>query len=256
MRGSIATLAGSSIDATFSLSLHGLDRLSAWLKEHSVTKVALLQGRSCWPWQAEKQRPRKFEGPVNLACWLDYEGPDVFARISSDAAWQPVMLSLRDQFALFVVKPAAAGGAYAIPSNRGAPRALATMLARGDFIAEYPKPALERLIDQLANCSPAVLQECLSFFEAESHGHWHNRARAKIARRLKHCDLPQVKRQQLVAAIERRLMEGRFTEQFKDQLRLMIHLDRDASLQTGILAKECPVPHVQRYGMWLVDRLS
>ena len=51
-----------------------------------------------------------------------------------------------------------------------------------------------------------------------------------LARRFKHCQLGRTHRDQLVACIARRLTEGNFSEQFKDQLRLALHLDRQAIL--------------------------
>jgi len=247
----IAGPAATFRDSRFPLSIEGLEGLQAWLSLEKVQKAALLQGGSAWPWQVEKARRRDVSGPLNLAYWLEYAGPDALARVADDAAWQPVMLALRDHFMLFVVQPASAGGPYPVPDSRNTPRTLATMLAQGDLIAAYPKAGLERLIDQLAGCEPSAIEECLAFFTAESQGHWHNRARAKIARRLKHCALAQAERMRLVQAVEARLIEGRFTEQFKDQLQLMLHLDAETAARASASAMQSRLAYVQKYGAWL-----
>lgn len=256
VHASVSTERAPVVDSVFPLSEDGLERLAQWLKQHGVAKVALLQGGLAWPWQVETQRRRPLSGPLNLAYWLEHEGPDALARVGPEAAWQPVMLALRDQFALFLVKPSSAGGPYPLPVNRDASRTLASMLASGGFAAEYPKQALDRLIDRLADCHPKAVEESLSFFAAESRGHWHNRARAKIARRLKHCELDDIDRQRIVRVIERRLVEGRFSEQFKDQLRLMLRLDADAAARASASAQQHAAPYVRMYGAWLADRVA
>jgi hypothetical protein len=235
---------------TFAISLAGLADCARWLREQGVTGAALLQGSAAWPWQAESQRRRRIAGPVDLGYWLVHEGPDALARVAPEAAWQPIMLALRDELTLFLVRP----GDFAIPVNRDTARTLAAMLAQGRFIEAYPKPALVRLIDRIPGDEAAVTA-CLSFFLAESRGHWHNRARAKIARRLKHCRIDAPMAARLVQVIARRLIAGNFTEQFDDQLRLLLHLDRPAAEIASAQALQTPPPFVRRYGAWLADRL-
>ncbi|HEY0650629.1 hypothetical protein [Phenylobacterium sp.] len=224
---------------SFALSPAGLSALAEWLRRRRVRKVALLQGDQAWPWQQEgAPRPT---GPPNLADWFAYRGE---ARIDPEAAWQPVLLALKDEFTIFLVR------------SRDTPRRLAERLAAGDFLEAYPKAALEGLIDDLAAGRPGALEECLAFFAASTRGHWHNRARAKIARRLKHHDLADGTRRRLVAVIERRLVGGDFTEQFKDQLHLLQHLDPTAAAAAASVASGSAQPHVRRYGEWLAARAT
>ena len=226
-------------DESFPLSPTGLSALADWLRGRGVHKVALLQGDLAWPWQQEgAPRPA---GPPNLADWFANQGD---GRIDAEAAWQPVLLALRDEFTVFLTK------------DRDTPRRLAERLAAGDFLEAYPKAALERLIDDLAAGRPGALEECLAFFAASTRGHWHNRARAKIARRLKHHDLTDGTRRRLVAVIERRLVGGDFTEQFKDQLHLLQHLDPTAAAAAASVASGSAQPHVRKYGEWLAARAS
>jgi hypothetical protein len=114
------------------------------------------------------------------------------------------------------------------------------------------KPELRQLADGLLYQDPAAIEQCVIFFEAETRGFWHNRARALIARRLKHCPLTREQRARLLRAVLGRLANGNFTEQFKDQLRLALHLDRE---QVAAVARACessPKEYVRRYAAWVL----
>lgn len=250
-RGVVAAQAGGggpADHARFPLTPAGLADLVAWLERRGVVKVALRQGAIAWPWQAERARRLRISGPLDLDYWLEYSGPDALARVDDEAAWQPVMLVLRERFTLFLVRGE--------PAGRDTAENLARTLAAGGFLEAYPKQALERLIDRLAEGEPGALRESLAFFSAESRGHWHNRARAKIARRLKHRVLSPEEAQAVAETIVARLVEGRFTEQFKDQLRLLRHLDAGRARHAAELASRSPVPHIRKYGDWLAERLG
>ena len=52
--------------------------------------------------------------------------------------------------------------------------------------AQYGKLDLDELIKRLKDDDPDAVYECVVFTLAESFGIWHNRARAKICRNLKH----------------------------------------------------------------------
>lgn len=103
----------------------------------------------------------------------------------------------------------------------------------------------------LRHQAPDVVDLCVRFFLAESRGVSDGRIRALLARRFKHCQLGRTHRDQLVACIARRLTEGNFSEQFKDQLRLALHLDRQA-----ILAAAAGCAHgrayVRQYALWVL----
>ena len=88
----------------------------------------------------------------------------------------------------------------------------------------------------LRHQAPDVVDLCVRFFLAESRGVSDGRIRALLARRFKHCQLGRTHRDQLVACIARRLTEGNFSEQFKDQLRLALLLDRQAILAAAAAA--------------------
>lgn len=87
------------------------------------------------------------------------------------------------------------------------------------------KHELHALIDALPAGDPRTLAQCIDFVTAETLGFWHGRARAKMCRRLKHVHLSRDQRDRLVRCIADRLASGRFSEQFRDQLRLAMLLD-------------------------------
>jgi hypothetical protein len=115
------------------------------------------------------------------------------------------------------------------------------------------KVELHQLADELLNQEPLVIDRCVQFVLAETHGFWHGRARAMMCRRLKHCELGRKHRTELVSCITNRLSHGNFSEQFKDQLRLVIHLDMEKLIQVSQSCLSSPVHHVKRYAQWLLS---
>src|SRR5688572_27392433 len=95
------------------------------------------------------------------------------------------------------------------------------------------KADLHALADRILEGDTRAVEQCVAFIEAETLGPWHGRARAMMSRRLKHCRLGESQRERLIAAIMQRLVTGRFSEQFKDQLRLVLHLDASRAYQVA-----------------------
>jgi hypothetical protein len=114
------------------------------------------------------------------------------------------------------------------------------------------KRELHALADGLLEGDPWSIDRCVEFVLAETKGLWHGRARAMMCRRLKHCDFGRTNRRKLVSCILGRLRSGNFSEQFKDQLRLALSLDRPQTLEQCELALHSEVAHVRRYGAWLL----
>lgn len=112
---------------------------------------------------------------------------------------------------------------------------------------------LHRLADLLIEQDPTAIERCVRFVVAETRGFWHGRARAMMCRRLKHCELGPQQRSQLVEAITSRLASGLFSEQFKDQLRLAMHLDfeQTADVCRNILLSPRRL-YVRRYAQWVL----
>ena len=115
------------------------------------------------------------------------------------------------------------------------------------------KPELHALADRLLADEPAAIERCVAFMIAESRGFWHNRARAMMSRRLKHCSLSAAQRGALVACITARLEGGTFAEQFKDQLRLALHLDPAATRRAAAACLDSPAAHVRRHAAWVLS---
>jgi len=114
------------------------------------------------------------------------------------------------------------------------------------------KQELRALVDRLLVQDVLAVDRCIAFVLADTRGLWHGRARAMICRRLKHCPLGRCQRTQLLSGILLRLQTGVFAEQFKDQLRLARHLDRQRTLVAAERALTSSRPHVQRYAQWTV----
>lgn len=114
------------------------------------------------------------------------------------------------------------------------------------------KTELLALAKGLRACEPAAVDLAVAFLAGDSRGHWHNRARAKFARRLKHCPLRPEQSRAVVDCIIARMRHGHFPEQFIDQLRLALHLDLDAVVAASREALDSPLLHVQRLAGWVV----
>jgi len=120
---------------------------------------------------------------------------------------------------------------------------------------DLTKPGLHDAADGLLLEDPAAVAECLKFFLDESRGYWHNRARAMIARRLKHCSTTVDQRSSAIDCILNRLETGNFSEQFRDQLRLALHWNSHRAIAAARgLAANSPKPHVRRFAEWIVRR--
>jgi hypothetical protein len=98
-----------------------------------------------------------------------------------------------------------------------------------------------------------AIEGCIAFLEAETLGLWHGRARAMMARRLKHCRLSQPQQTRVVHAILERFTNGRFSEQFKDQLRLVLRLAPERTFKVARSHQGDAVEHIRRYAAWMLS---
>ncbi|MDH1292370.1 hypothetical protein N5C43_14020 [Comamonas terrigena] len=114
------------------------------------------------------------------------------------------------------------------------------------------KQELRALADRLLVQDVLAVDRCIAFVLADTRGLWHGRARAMVCRRLKHCPLGRSQRTQLLSSMLLRLQTGAFAEQFKDQLRLARHLERQRTLAAAERALTSSRPYVQRYAQWTV----
>jgi hypothetical protein len=132
-----------------------------------------------------------------------------------------------------------------MPAHRPAP-------VNYEFIPHQELCDLEaRLLNKWDN---EAAEQCIAFIEAESFRVHHGRFRAKMSRRLKHCELNEHQRDRLVRAILNRFLSGRFSEQFKDQLQLVIHLAPEKAFQVARIGLNSQRDHVRRYAHWILRR--
>jgi hypothetical protein len=116
------------------------------------------------------------------------------------------------------------------------------------------KPELHEVADSLLLYpEPSVVERAVKFVLAETQGLWHGRARAMMCRRLKHCSITPAQSTRLVSCITHRLFSGTFSEQFKDQLRLVMHLDLRKALNVSAQCADSPKAHVRRYAQWVLS---
>jgi len=108
------------------------------------------------------------------------------------------------------------------------------------------------LCDRLLADDPDAVEECVAFLEAETFGLWHGRARAVMARRLKHRPLSKSQQQRVARAVLGRLVRGRFSEGFKDQLRLVLHLDPERAFVSARGVPAGAPEHARRYAAWVL----
>lgn len=115
------------------------------------------------------------------------------------------------------------------------------------------KRDLHTLADGIILKDRSSIDRCVDFVVSESKGLWHGRARAMMCRRLKHCDFGRKQRAVLVEVISGRLASGEFSEQFKDQLRLAMHLDMNATVAAAYRALKSSKGYVIRYAQWVLS---
>jgi len=120
----------------------------------------------------------------------------------------------------------------------------------------YRRAELQELIVRLKGDDADAIEEAVMFAAKESVGLWHGRARAKICRNLKNRTIPRHLQDILVQAVFNRLLDGAFSEQFKDQLAMAIRFRPLDMAHYATLACESQKDYVQRYGHWVLEKLS
>lgn len=119
------------------------------------------------------------------------------------------------------------------------------------WVRSLGKVELNELIADVKRGEVEALKKAVVFVTAESFGIWHNRARAKLSRYFKNRPPAEHQRRALVVAIVCRLVEGRFYEQFKDQLSMAIRFDRTRLEQVAIQAGDSDKEYSCRYAAWI-----
>ena len=122
--------------------------------------------------------------------------------------------------------------------------------------SEYDKQDLDVLIAWVQRDDAHAISEAVAFTLAESRGIWHGRARAKICRNLKGRNIDPRLREALVQTICNRLVTGKFSQQFKDQLTMALRFRPAQMQQCAQEALESPKWYVRRYARWVLDKLA
>lgn len=126
------------------------------------------------------------------------------------------------------------------------------MAARFPPFESRSKCDLVALCGRLLAGDPDAVAECVAFLEAETVRLWHGRARAVMARRLKHRPLSAAQRERVARAVLGRLARGRFSEGFKDQLRLVLHFDPERAFAAARGVPADAPQHARRYAAWVL----
>ena len=124
------------------------------------------------------------------------------------------------------------------------------------WIRSLTKSELHTLIDDVKAGDHDATARATAFVSAESFGMWHNRARAKLCRYFKNHPPPDDQCRQMVDAIISRLTDGRFSEQFNDQLSMAIRLAPDEMADAAALASGSERSYIRRYATWVRHALD
>ncbi|TWU43636.1 hypothetical protein Poly51_62910 [Rubripirellula tenax] len=107
------------------------------------------------------------------------------------------------------------------------------------------------LIDDVKRGDTDAATRAVAFVAAESFGIWHNRARAKLCRYFKNHPPPEDQCRTMLNAIVDRLIDGRFYEQFKDQLSMAMRFAPDRMADAAAVASSSDKDYIRRYGAWV-----
>ena len=124
------------------------------------------------------------------------------------------------------------------------------------WIRTLKKPELHLLIDDVKRGDKEAASRAVAFVVAESFGIWHNRARAKLCRYFKNHPPSDDQCRSMVDAIENRLIDGRFYEQFKDQLSMAIRFAFERIAEPAAVASSSEKDYIRRYGAWIRHALD
>ena len=115
---------------------------------------------------------------------------------------------------------------------------------------------LHGFIAEVKNGEQTSVSKAVDFVIAESLGMWHNRARAKLCRHFKNHPPTPDQQTRLVESIAKRLITGRFYEQFKDQLAMAIRFCPARMSDAAAAASQSERPYVQKYAEWVQHRVA
>lgn len=124
------------------------------------------------------------------------------------------------------------------------------------WIRSVGKSDLHSLIADVKRGDSDATDRAVAFVTAESFGMWHNRARAKLCRYFKNHPPSDDQRDSMVNAIACRLINGRFYEQFKDQLAMAIRFDHLRIAEAANVASNSDKDYIRRYAAWVFHTID
>ncbi|TWU17788.1 hypothetical protein Pla52o_50030 [Novipirellula galeiformis] len=119
------------------------------------------------------------------------------------------------------------------------------------WIRSLTKSDLHSLIEDVKRGDTDAATRAVAFVTAESLGMWHNRARAKLCRYFKNHPPSDDQCKSMVDAIVNRLIDGRFYEQFKDQLSMAIRFAPARMAEAADVASCSNREYIRRYAAWV-----
>lgn len=116
------------------------------------------------------------------------------------------------------------------------------------WISQLTKVDLYQLIEAVKAGDRDSISKATLFVAHESFGLWHNRARAKLCRHFKNHPPAQTEDcNRMIDAIIQRLIDGRFSEQFMDQISMAIRHDPQRLYAAAIAASTSEKAYIRRY---------
>lgn len=107
------------------------------------------------------------------------------------------------------------------------------------------------MIEEVKRSDVDAISRATIFVASESFGIWHNRARANLCRFFKNHPPSNDECKRMVDAIVNRLIDGRFSQQFKDQLSMAIRFAPERMAAAADIASRSEREYVGRYARWV-----
>ncbi|MBN1007816.1 hypothetical protein [Amphritea pacifica] len=98
-----------------------------------------------------------------------------------------------------------------------------------EYFGEFEALYLRHIYERVCTGCPEAINVAANYMCSCSRGFGHNRFRSKIARRFKHVALTRNQEQRIVETILFRLSNGDIDEQFIEQLKLCVWLNREVT---------------------------
>jgi hypothetical protein len=108
----------------------------------------------------------------------------------------------------------------------------------------------------VAGLQISIESAVLSVESEYTEGIGNGRRRARLCRQLKHVDLSDAQKERCVTAILQRLETGHFSQNFKDELGLAVHLHPDRVHNIAISLMAHSKQYIARYATWLVNKIQ